>query len=261
VTGVALLAAKGSPGVTTTAVLLAAVWPAPAVLLEADPAGGDLRCWYADAAGQPLRPDLGVVSLLAGHQAARMTGTSGLAAHTQTLPGGLPVVVGPSSPVQAEALRGAWPQLAAAITAHDADVLVDLGCCRGPDSQVTDPVLGACDQVLLVCRGSVASVLHTRDLLAQLQQRSTAEVLLIGTAADRDDVARALGAPRDQVHLLPHDAAAAAALAGAWTRKLDRSPLVAAVRHLAARIHERQHRNQQTPRAVPDQPVMTAVSS
>ena len=39
----ALVSAKGAPGVTTSALLLAAVWPSPSVLVEADWAGGDLR--------------------------------------------------------------------------------------------------------------------------------------------------------------------------------------------------------------------------
>ena len=32
---------KGSPGVTTTAITLAAVWPRRALLAELDPSGGD----------------------------------------------------------------------------------------------------------------------------------------------------------------------------------------------------------------------------
>src|SRR5918995_4479796 len=40
-----LLSAKGAPGVTTAALCLAAAWPGGAVVVEADPAGGDLECW------------------------------------------------------------------------------------------------------------------------------------------------------------------------------------------------------------------------
>jgi hypothetical protein len=39
---IALAADKGSPGVTTAAVALAAVWPRRVRLAETDPAGGDL---------------------------------------------------------------------------------------------------------------------------------------------------------------------------------------------------------------------------
>src|SRR5689334_4122758 len=108
---VALLSAKGSPGVTTSAVLLAAVWAGGATLLEADPAGGDLRTLFHDPTGQPLRPDLGVVSLLTAQIAAQAStdgsspATTSLSAHSQALPGGLPVVLGPSTVAQVEALR------------------------------------------------------------------------------------------------------------------------------------------------------------
>ena len=37
---IALTSASGSPGVTTTAVALAFLWPRPVVLVEADPTGG-----------------------------------------------------------------------------------------------------------------------------------------------------------------------------------------------------------------------------
>ena len=39
---IAVAADKGAPGVTTTALALAAVWPRPVLLAECDPAGGDL---------------------------------------------------------------------------------------------------------------------------------------------------------------------------------------------------------------------------
>jgi len=39
---IAIAADKGSPGVTTTSVALAAVWPRPVLLAECDPSGGDL---------------------------------------------------------------------------------------------------------------------------------------------------------------------------------------------------------------------------
>ncbi len=50
---VALCSDKGSPGTTTTALALAAGWPTPAVVIEADPYGGDL--------GLRLRTETGCV--------------------------------------------------------------------------------------------------------------------------------------------------------------------------------------------------------
>jgi hypothetical protein len=243
VTAIALVSAKGSPGVTTSAVLLAAVWPTPAVMLEADPAGGDLRGWYAGADGDPvLRADRGLVSLLSSHHGSSADGEGLLAGHVQPLPGGLPVVVGLDSPAQVEALRAQWSRLATAISTHEGDVLVDLGRCRMPDEVLSAPLLRVCRRTLLVCRPTVASVAHARDLHVQLRQAGAdVEVLVIGSSSGRNDVSGVLGVASDLVHQLPADPVAAAGVAGQWTRRLDRSPLVAAARHLAGRLHERLH--------------------
>ena len=56
---------KGSPGVTSTALALAAVWPRPVVLLEADPAGGDLAYRCNAAHGGPVYASKGLVTLAA----------------------------------------------------------------------------------------------------------------------------------------------------------------------------------------------------
>ena len=47
---IAVAADKGAPGVTTTALALAAVWPRPVLLAECDPAGGDLVYRFPAAA-------------------------------------------------------------------------------------------------------------------------------------------------------------------------------------------------------------------
>ena len=39
---ISLASAKGAPGTTTSAHVLAAVWPAPVILADADPFGSDL---------------------------------------------------------------------------------------------------------------------------------------------------------------------------------------------------------------------------
>jgi hypothetical protein len=260
-TGVAVVSAKGSPGVTTCAVLLAAVWPTPAVLVEADPSGGDLRCWYTDPSGRPLRPDVGVVSLLAAHTLTGHAADRTLAGHAQQLPGGLPVLVGPSGPDQAEALHGPWPRLGAAVAGHDGDALVDLGRLAGTAAcDLAQQVLQACAMTLLVCRSTVASVAHTRTLLALLTgQGLPVQVLLLGTAADRTDVARALGLYTEQIQLLPFTTETAAALAGDWNRNLDRSPLVVAGRRVAAALHEQLHT--QAPVDRPDDPATSATAA
>jgi len=42
VTAVAVLAGKASPGSTTVAAALTLTWPRPVLLVDADPAGGDV---------------------------------------------------------------------------------------------------------------------------------------------------------------------------------------------------------------------------
>jgi hypothetical protein len=235
-TVVALASAKGAPGVSTSALLLAALWP-QALLVEADPWGGDLRCRLSDATGGPLRPDLGVVSLLSAHNLTGVVTDRSLTGHAQQLPGGLAVLVGPGSPAQAEALRGLWPQLATAVQSSPEPVVLDAGRIDG-HREAHLQLLRAATRVLLVSRADLASLVHTRDLLDRLAAHGVpAEVLVIGTGAERDAAARALGT--GGVHLLPDDRAAASALtAGQWSRKLDRSPLVVAGRRLVTALTE-----------------------
>jgi hypothetical protein len=233
-TVLALASAKGAPGVSTSALLLAALWP-QALLVEVDPWGGDLRCRLTDATGGPLRPEVGVVSLLSAHNLTGVVTDRSLTGHAQQLPGGLSVLVGPGSPAQAEALRGLWPQLAVAVQASADPVVLDAGRIDGHGETYLQ-LLRATSRVLLVARADLASLVHARDLLDRLAgQGVPAEVLLIGTGADRDDVTRAVDSR--PVHLLPDDPAAARALtAGQWSRRLDRSPLVVAGRRLVTTL-------------------------
>jgi hypothetical protein len=94
---VVVVSAKGSPGVSTTCLGLAATWPhgwSP-VLVEADASGGDVGIWHG------LDAEPGLVGLAA---ASRRTGRDDLVwEHTQQLPGGLPVVIAPAGADQASA--------------------------------------------------------------------------------------------------------------------------------------------------------------
>jgi len=50
---IGLLSTNGSPGVSTTAMAMGAVWPSPVVVIDADPSGGDLLA----AAGSVVEAD------------------------------------------------------------------------------------------------------------------------------------------------------------------------------------------------------------
>src|SRR5690349_14561468 len=85
---VAVASFKGSPAVTSLAVALAARWPAPgAVVVEADPAGGDLAFRFG-LRREPGLSELAIDTRL-GHQ------EPDLLAYTQRLPIGVDVVFAP----------------------------------------------------------------------------------------------------------------------------------------------------------------------
>ncbi len=251
---IAVVGAKGSPGVTTTAVLLAAVWPHQACLAECDPAGGDLPSWLPAGDGTPLRPDVGVVSLAA---ATRHSHQPELPEHLQIAAGGLPILVGAGSRRQHQALAEASADLAHVLSTTDWAVLAD--CGRLDDDQQSALLLNTADLVLLVCRPNVSSVIHARHALRALQPIGGATqpapaigVVVLGNTAAARDVERTLtgsDAPHTGpagpaamsapfVASLAFDPTAARGIAGQWTRRLDRSPLVTSARLLARRLDE-----------------------
>lgn len=140
---VAVVSVKGSPGVTTFSLALAARWPVPArtLVVEADPSGGDIALRFS------LASTPGLVSLAA---AARHSSDSALVwQHAQSLPGGLPVV---SAPPDADGARAALSALAEPITgagliraaANPPGMAVIVWTDRHRVSGVADRALGRC---------------------------------------------------------------------------------------------------------------------
>ncbi|NAZ77838.1 hypothetical protein GTQ99_20850, partial [Kineococcus sp. T13] len=107
---VSLCSAKGSPGVTTTALLATALWPRPALLLDADPAGGDVAARVPAADGGVLDADRGLLPLLTA--ARRGLTAEQVLAQAQQLAGGAQAVCGLGTPEQAAAAGPAWPAAA-----------------------------------------------------------------------------------------------------------------------------------------------------
>ncbi|MCX5204948.1 hypothetical protein OG897_26270 [Streptomyces sp. NBC_00237] len=257
---ITLLADKGSPGVTTTATALAAVWPRRVLLAEADPSGGDLVYRSSAAHGGPLDPNTGLLSIAA-------TARRGLAAeqlwdHAQQLSGGLDVLAGLGSSEQAAGLAGQWAMLGSAFAAladspyGAADVIADCGRI-GAGSPTLD-LLPHADLALLLTRTEPEHLARVRDRAAALAQRlsgsgrgagvlahTTVGVLLVADPAESGKLAHQVNemllAARTGARVLgvvAHDPSGAAQLAGRKRGRLDKSLLVRSARKVAVDLHQ-----------------------
>jgi hypothetical protein len=234
-----LASLKGSPGVTTAAVALAARWPTSwrRLVVEADPAGGDLAVRYR------LSSTPGLMSLAA---AARHRADPDLVAeHAQLLPGGLPVVVGPTRPDQVNAaltaitrVDGGAGVLGWFAGRGDVVAVVDCGRLR-PDSPAERVVAGA-DQLLIVARPFGDALAHVADLMTDpdagiMAGPALVRLLLVGAGYPRGEIEREVGL--GVAATLPWDPRTAAAVAGHAARSpRARSPLARAAGRLAAEL-------------------------
>lgn len=221
---IALASLKASPGVTTAALAVAAMWPGPekVAVLEADAAGGDLAARFG------LAPSPGLVSLSAA--ARREHGVQVAFEHAQQLPGGLHVIAAPAAAEQAagalELLTGdglaLWENLAA-----DPQVVVVVDCGRLDPGSPAHRLVAAADVALLVARPTLEEcdrLAKSLDALAIRAEATGTELGLVlsGAGFDRGQVQASM-----QMRVwaqLPHDRRGAAWLAGAAGKR----------RHLAA---------------------------
>lgn len=240
---VAFASAKGSPGVTTTVNALGAIWPFDVVVADFDPAGGDLALRHRDAAGEPLDPERGLLSLAAA--ARRGVAEANMAEHLQTADGGLDLLAGVVRPEQLTGIGSVWPSMATMLKALPVDVLVD--CGRIVPGTPLLPVMHAADAVVFVVRPGIEYYAHLRERLSWLAeplQIGQAGSIPVGIALVTDS--RDTASARDLDRLLQHDGhqvtvvgriaddpKAAGALAGRWSRRIDRSLLVRSARELS----------------------------
>ncbi len=221
---VALASARHSPGVTTTTLLAAAAWPRPVLIVEADPAGGDLVCWYR------LHAEPNLLTLAA-------LGRSGVAprdtwANAQELPGASSIraLVAPVDPRQSRAALATLLDggLVGALRAFGkTDVLVDVGRLE-PDSAAVELFLGA-DVRIMVARPRLNEVDHLQTRVAWLKTEAVADLRLVVVGNgpwSAAEVARAAGVPTVAA-ALPEDPRGAATLGGMDrpARELARSAL------------------------------------
>lgn len=232
---VAVCSVKGSPGVTTLAMALGARWPngERAVVVEADPAGGDLVARFR-------RTDTpGLVTLAA---AARSRPEGDLVGqHVQVLLGGLPVVLAPVAGQQVRsalqvlvAPSGPW-LLRAAAQRPGVSVIVD--CGRVEAGSPVLPIVREADVTLLVARPRDADLAHVAVRLCEAQRWSRRPCLvLVGEGYPTGEVSHALGIP--VLARIPRDDRGAAVLGGLPGRQGPaRSVLGRAAAGIAATIH------------------------
>lgn len=226
---------------TTTAVALASAWPASddAVLIEADPAGGDLAAWF----DLPVSPSLStlVTRVLDGTWAE-------IEPLVRVASSGLRVIPAPPRSVEAaqavaESARSLVSSLA---TQRSPVVIADTG--RLQPSPAAHPFVGGAAVTVVVHRqatqSSRAAAVRLQRLADQLEALislpTAAVVVVVGAAPfDLNDVesflAESVGAP--PIVGLPVDELAAAVFGGRTglsSRRLVRLPLLKAARDLAA---------------------------
>jgi MinD-like ATPase involved in chromosome partitioning or flagellar assembly len=231
---VALAAGKGSRGVTTAALALAAVWPTQRrmLLAECDPSGGSLAVRFG------LQPTPGLLSL--GSTGRRNLGTEDVWSHVQTLPGELEVLLGPVRAEQCVALGRLWTALPQALAGLDADVVAD--CGRLQPSSPAEPLLRAADLVVLVCTPTPEGVLQLQGRIQALNALGVRpRVLLLGEQPhSAAEVRRVLDAetPAEVTGVLADDRRAASLLAGrpGKERHVARSLLIRSAREAAERL-------------------------
>lgn len=177
---IALTSASGSPGVTTTAVGFALLWPRPVLLVEADPTGGSsILAGYFRGSREY---DAGMVELAL----SAMPTAEALREVTRPVPGTqVSFIAGTRSRTQANALRDVWAPLADSLgelESNGQDVIIDIG--RLGLSASPTPLVDAADLCLLVARTNLPALSAARawaDALARpdlhLQQSG---LLLIG---------------------------------------------------------------------------------
>jgi hypothetical protein len=212
-----------SRGATTVAAALAAVWPGePALLIEADPAGGDLGGWHR------LPDSPGLASLANACRSSHVE----LAEHTTQLPFGVDAVLAAAGRPQASAAIGLLADTEPARWAKERPTVLDLGRLE-PGSPAL-PLLELADAVLVVAGGDVLSLL--RVSLAEIPVERAQLVTVGQLAHPRDELAGLL--PLALAAEMPWDRHGAQVIAGArrarkaWTRV----GLLATARGLAASL-------------------------
>lgn len=245
---IVIAADKGAPGVTTAAVVLAAVWPRPVLLAECDPAGGDLVYRFPAASGGRLDPRRGLLSLAVA--ARRGLAPQQVAEHTQTLRGGLGVLTGVSTAEQGAGLEPLWGPVGATLAQlPHTDVIADCGRL-GVDGPHYD-LLAQASAIVLVTRHNLAEVVRLRERIPALtvalgkRDRVVSAISVVVIAGHKGfhtalaEVGQALGHGKGRINViggLAYEPRTARQLRGEWGGRLDKSLLARTARDVAGQL-------------------------
>ncbi|WP_410675367.1 carbon monoxide dehydrogenase maturation protein [Amycolatopsis sp. cmx-4-68] len=216
---IALCSVKGSPGVTTVTLALAAHWPdaenTRRLVAEVDPSGGDI----AMRLGLPLTP--GLATFAAAARRARDAAV--VWEHTQTLASGARVLVAPPGDMHARAalhtLAGAPEGALLAAAAREPEVVVLADCGRVDPGSPAEAIARRAALLLLVTGTGIEALAHSAARLQDLARWAPRSgLLLTGDGYPTSDVERELGVPA--IGRIPHDPAATAILNGRRPRRL-----------------------------------------
>lgn len=259
---VAVVGGKGAPGATASVLALACGWPRPVLVVDADPAGGDVAAgWLGGRVGL----DRGLLSFAAATRHAQAPTPADLAPHVVAVPEapGVMVVTGLTHAGQAGGLDDRlWARLLTAASSPwpaagplepgggaepvRVDVLAD---CGRISAETPWSLLAAAAVVLLATRPTLRGVHHARHALSVVEaavgDRGRVGLLVCGPGAyDPAEVGRAVGLPVRVV--LPADGRSADALTdgaaggtgsrGAVGRGWSRTLLARAARRAAQQL-------------------------
>ena len=235
----AIVAVAGDAGTTTT-VALASAWPASseALIVEADPEGGDLAAWF----DIPVTPSLSTVVT-----STFDTSWSEIDRHTRLAASGLRLIPAPPSAAEARhAVAESVRSLAPALAALRAPIaIVDAGDV--PHSPAAHPLVASAAVSVVVHRqwsqSARAAAVRLQRLADQVDAMATSSTRLVVAVIgndpfDFDQIEAFLADSVGSVPLvgLPVDGLTAAVYAGRTgvsARRLARLPLARAARHLA----------------------------
>lgn len=194
---IGLVSAKGSPGVTTAALALASQWPRAALLLDADPFGGDIRAGL----GRGEWPHAaGLAEAVVDLRSSTLDQALFRRVH-QPAPYSPPVLSGLDCVGQSSTLP--WSRLGASLARlAGADVVAD--CGRFTVADGVNALLRTCDVLALVTGSSLRAVRAAAQVAPLLREElhvrpGDPRVCLLVSVADdpypAGEIAQACGLP------------------------------------------------------------------